>query len=119
MRGNHVYYNCSAYNHHGIDCGDGTVIHYTKSRGEISRISWGDFASGMTVCIKEYGQCDTPDVVIWRAESRLGENTYDLFDNNCEHFATWCKTGIHTSEQVRNLTFPVKSLLQAANPHRG
>lgn len=103
MRGDHVYYNCGAYSHHGIDCGDGTVIHYTKSQGNISRISWADFASGMTVFVKEYGQCDTPDTVVWRAESRLGENAYDLFDNNCEHFATWCKTGIHTSEQVKNV----------------
>ena len=102
MRGNHVYYNCGAYSHHGIDCGDGTVIHYTKSQGNISRISWADVASGMTVFVKEYGQCDTPDIVVWRAESRLGENAYDVFDNNCEHFATWCKTGIHASEQVKN-----------------
>ncbi|MGB7486504.1 MAG: lecithin retinol acyltransferase family protein, partial [Phormidesmis sp.] len=33
------------------------------------------------------------DVVIARAESRLGEQRYDLFFNNCEHFASWCKTG--------------------------
>ncbi|UKO98052.1 lecithin retinol acyltransferase family protein [Nostoc sp. UHCC 0870] len=102
MRGDHVYYNCGAYSHHGINCGDGTVIHYTKSLGKISRISWADFASGVTVVVKKYGQCDTPDIVVWRAESRLEENTYDLFDNNCEHFATWCKTGLHASEQVKN-----------------
>ena len=101
-RGDHVYYNCGAYSHHGIDCGDGTVIHYTKSQGNISRISWDSFASGMTVFVREYGNCDSPDVVIQRAESRLGENAYDLFDNNCEHFATWCKMGIHASEQVKN-----------------
>ena len=56
----------------------------------------------MTVFTKEYGQCDTPDIVVGRAESRLGENAYGLFDNNCEHFATWCKTGVHASEQVKN-----------------
>jgi hypothetical protein len=46
--------------------------------------------------------CDLDDVVIQRAKSRLGETKYDLFFNNCEHFATWCKTGLHDSEQVRN-----------------
>lgn len=102
MRGDHVYYNCGAYSHHGIDCGDGTVIHYTKTYGNISRVSWASFTSGMTVFTKEYGQCDTPDIVVGRAESRLGENAYGLFDNNCEHFATWCKTGVHASEQVKN-----------------
>lgn len=102
MRGDHVYYNCGAYSHHGIDCGDGTVIHYTKNYGKISHISWASFASGNTVFVREYGQCNTPDIVVWRAESRLGEDAYHLFDNNCEHFATWCKTGVHASEQVKN-----------------
>jgi hypothetical protein len=39
-------------------------------------------------------------VVIGRAESRLGEQRYDLFFNNCEHFATWCKTGRSESAQL-------------------
>jgi hypothetical protein len=101
-RGDHIYVNYSGYSHHGIDCGDGMVIHYTKSQATISRTSWASFASGMEVFVRRYGNCDTPDVVIQRAESRLGENTYHLFNNNCEHFAKWCKTGIRVSEQVRN-----------------
>ncbi len=100
--GDHIYFNYGGYSHHGIDCGDGTVIHYTKNQGNISRVSWDLFASGKIVFVREYGNCDLPDVVIQRAESRLGENIYDLFGNNCEHFATWCKTGIHASEQVKN-----------------
>ena len=32
--------------------------------------------------------------------SRLGEQNYNLLFNNCEHFATWCKTGRHSSGQV-------------------
>ena len=31
---------------------------------------------------------------------RLGEQDYNLLFNNCEHFATWCKTGRHRSGQV-------------------
>lgn len=100
--GDHVYFNCGGYSHHGIDCGDGTVVHYTKNQGNISRVSWDSFASGKIVFVREYGSSDLPEVVIQRAESRLGENIYDLFGNNCEHFATWCKTGIHASEQVKN-----------------
>jgi hypothetical protein len=34
--------------------------------------------------------------------SRLGEQNYNLLFNNCEHFAHWCKTGRHRSEQVEN-----------------
>ena len=48
----------------------------------------------------EYSMCDAAEVVIQRAQNRLGENAYNLFDNNCERFARWCKTGIHMSEQV-------------------
>jgi hypothetical protein len=53
--------------------------------------------------VKEYldGFCFLPDVTIERAESRLGEKKYNLLFNNCEHFATWCKTGINDSKQIR------------------
>lgn len=30
----------------------------------------------------------------------IGSSGYDLFSNNCEHFATWCVTGEHNSAQV-------------------
>ena len=36
-----------------------------------------------------------------RALSRLGETKYSLIQNNCEHFAMWCKTGVAESIQVR------------------
>jgi hypothetical protein len=101
-RGDHIYVNYSVYSHHGIDCGDGTVIHYRKINATISRTSWDEFANGKEVFLKEYIESDLPDVVIRRAESRLGEEVYDVGSNNCEHFATWCKTGIHISEQVNN-----------------
>ena len=40
--------------------------------------------------------------VIRRARSRIGEEAYNLFKNNCEHFANWCKEGDSTSKQARN-----------------
>ncbi len=45
-------------------------------------------------------QLYSPEETIARAESRLGEEGYDLVGNNCEHFAVWCKTGIEKSYQV-------------------
>lgn len=42
----------------------------------------------------------TPEETIQRARSRLNEAQYNLITNNCEHFAIWCKTGIHESHQV-------------------
>ena len=38
--------------------------------------------------------------LIKRAQSRIGERAFSLIFHNCEHFATWCKTGIHNSEQT-------------------
>ena len=42
----------------------------------------------------------SPHETIQRARSRLGESKYNLATSNCEHFAIWCKTGIHESHQV-------------------
>lgn len=45
----------------------------------------------------------SPEETIQRARSKLGEHAYDLALNNCEHFALWCKTGVHQSHQVEGL----------------
>ena len=91
------------YEHHGIDCGDGTVIHYGK-RGEaaITRTTKATFARGKTIYVKPQATSFIADVVIERAESRLGEQQYDLFFNNCEHFANWCKIGRSECLQLDN-----------------
>lgn len=38
-----------------------------------------------------------------RAERCLGFAEYNMMLDNCEHFALWCKVGIHTSTQVNKL----------------
>lgn len=99
------------YEHHGIDCGDGTVIHYRKTEiARITRTSWAEFAAGQPVFTKHYSVCYVPDVVVQRAESRLGESNYNLTTNNCEHFATWCKTGISESAQLQNFGLDIGRL---------
>lgn len=45
----------------------------------------------------------TPKETLARARSRIGESNYNLFSNNCEHFALWCKTGISESHQISGL----------------
>jgi hypothetical protein len=91
------------YEHHGIDCGDKTVIHYRKPSETVERTSWETFSRGNTVYRRNYTQgfCFIPEVVVKRAMSRLGEQKYNLLFNNCEHFASWCKTGISDSQQIR------------------
>lgn len=90
------------YQHHGIDCGDRTVIHYSKARedAEISRTSYTAFSWGNRVYPVRQSFMYTPDIVIDRASSRLGERQYDLLQNNCEHFANWCTTGRSESRQL-------------------
>lgn len=100
------------YKHYGIDCGDGTVIHYRKPSETIERTSLETFSRGNPIYVAKYsdGFGYIPDVVVERAKSRLGERDYNLLSNNCEHFTSWCKTGISDSKQVRNY-FPAISTL--------
>jgi hypothetical protein len=115
--GDHLYYyrSGSLYSHHGICCGDGTVVHYESSlwlklagtllEGQIAeptvrRVTLDEFAQGAPVIVRAYPRCDDPQTVVQRALSRLGESDYDLWENNCEHFAVWCKTGRARSMQV-------------------
>jgi len=106
-RGDHIRVSRQGYWHHGIDCGDGTVIHYIgpdrekKKFAAIRRTSIADFCRGRSFRVVPYAHCDVPELVLMRAEVRLGETDYDLFGNNCEHFAHWCKTGHARSHQVR------------------
>lgn len=142
-RGDHIYVNRygGMYSHHGIDCGDGTVIHFGApnwlTERKISRVPMAKFARGDEIHVRDYTAfrsaieegndakdlarsanarlnrlLDTlrgisvkdldfsPDAVVSRAESRLGEKRFNLFFNNCEHFASWCATGISNSEQI-------------------
>jgi hypothetical protein len=100
------------YKHYGIDCGDGTVIHYRKPSEIIEQTSLATFSRGNPVYVAEYseGFGYIPDVVVERAKSRLGENSYNLLSNNCEHFASWCKTGISDSKQIRNYLPAISTL---------
>lgn len=107
-KGDHIYVHGRGYTHDGIDCGDGTVIHYTGRPWQRNRSSaierWpiGEFSRGREVLTRSYeGEFRyPPDEVVARAESRLGEDRYDLVRNNCEHFARWCVAGEMRSAQV-------------------
>lgn len=99
------------YEHHGIDCGDGSVIHYRKPSETIERTSITTFTLGKTVYIRNYPTSFVADVVVRRAESRLGERQYNLLFNNCEHFANWCKIGVSESKQIKDF-LPLLNYIQ-------
>ena len=87
------------FHHHGIDLGDGTVAHYLEGR-EILRSSIDAFRQDQPITVIEHDAASATGVTLRRAMSRIGEQNYNLLFNNCEHFATWCKTGRHRSGQI-------------------
>jgi hypothetical protein len=138
-RGDHIFVRRyrGLYSHHGIDCGDGSVIHYSGEdweRPTVRRSSAEEFAGDDEIEVRSYGALErsaseartwvsgastrfhrvadelrglnvdaedlTPDAVVARAESRLGEGEFDFVMSNCEHFASWCKTGLSSSKQI-------------------
>jgi len=89
------------FNHHGIDLGDGTVAHYLEGRS-ILRSSIEEFCAGQTFSVIVHKNASKNGLTLRRAMSRLGEQRYNLLFNNCEHFANWCKTGRHRSNQIED-----------------
>jgi len=89
------------FHHHGIDLGDGTVAHYLEGR-EILRSSIDAFRQDQPITVIEHDGASATGVTLRRAMSRIGEQNYNLLFNNCEHFATWCKTGRHRSGQIES-----------------
>ena len=95
------------YSHHGIDMGDGTVIHFSgepfrRDEATICRVTLAEFlAGGRMIVVRHRGAENAPDEVASAAEAALARQKYCLWRNNCEHFATACKTGRRRSRQVR------------------
>lgn len=104
-RGDHIYVRRGRhYTHHGIDCGDGSAIHYVGPRGSVryvARTPLEKFAAGAPVLVRHHERRLGTEEAIRNAESRLGSSGYSLVRNNCEHFAAWCCTGRARSSQVR------------------
>jgi len=97
------------YYHCGIYEGGGYVIHYApKGKGfEISQknavvheTTLDKFKDGCKLRIVEFPEGFSAEETLRRARSRIGEKDYNFATNNCDHFATWCKTGEHRSIQA-------------------
>jgi hypothetical protein len=98
-----------AYFHHGIYVGNGRVIHYAgwfhSARGLIEEVTLEEFTEGRPYSIgRTPADPDGGRQIVRRARSRLGERSYHLLTNNCEHFCNWCQLGQCRSEQVEALT---------------
>ena len=89
------------FNHHGIDLGNAVVAHYLEGR-EIIISPLKEFSKNQPIHLIKYNEVEISpkEITVSRALSRVGEQNYNLLFNNCEHFASWCKTGRHRSGQV-------------------
>ncbi|MEX0671022.1 MAG: lecithin retinol acyltransferase family protein [Pirellulales bacterium] len=95
------------YQHHGIDLGDGTVVHarphdfrHPSGGGRVVRTSRDDFSQGAAVKVgNEPPARYSSDEVAERALSHEGREGYDLVIDNCEHFTTRCATGRRASRR--------------------
>jgi hypothetical protein len=104
-RGDHIWVRRLGYTHHGVEVDDAMVVHFTGTPGNkrgalICKDPMELFARDATVHLRVYGSRFDADEVVKRAESYLGRSGYNLFSNNCEHFARWCLTDNHKSSQV-------------------
>ena len=119
------------YKHYGVYIGDYQVIHFSGSKGhetdanlaEIIQTSLRGFLKGDFLFIqtdREIAQYDNTlkpfpaDEVIQRAKSMLGQQRgkYNLKDNNCEHFANWCRYDKKFCRQITEI--PIKIAKNAA-----
>lgn len=105
------------YTHHGLSLGNGQVIHYLRKTG-VTITSLEEFSLGHAVVTVPHTNARySPDEAVQRALSRLNEDDYLIFDNNCEHFVNWCITGTSTSPQVETFekSFGAAAAIAAAD----
>lgn len=107
-RGDHIAF----YRLQGVYCHHAIVKHVDEESGEIKTIEYNRTPSGkfqvmekthrfqeVTVYLMLHESFDR-DLVLWRAQSKIGEEQYNLVTNNCEHFAMWCITGRSSCDQI-------------------
>jgi len=130
-RGDHCIVRCAGYWHHGIYIGGGEFMHKTAGTSlaaavfckNISVISAGGgvirttiegftSAKNPTVFVITYESCFSPEDSVELAMSELQSGQgYRLLEANCEHFATYCKTGEKVSFQVITIRNIVQQLV--------
>lgn len=106
------------YGHHGIYVGNGRVIHYAGlahgwRRGPVEEVSLERFAQGRDIRVREDPPRFDRREVVERARSRLGERSYRILTNNCEHFCAWALRGESRSAQVERLCERIDRYVQS------
>lgn len=137
LPGDHVWVNRGIYNHHGIYVGDGMFVHKVAGASALATASLSKAVSVLNaggglihtgfegfapdplepLHVVQYPECFHPQDTVELAFSCLKiRDLYRLMDANCEHFATWCKTGRKESGQViavKNALFQSSAAISA------
>jgi hypothetical protein len=118
--GNHVRVNRGLFYHHGIYMGvrEGTPVVAELAKpsegGVVRLVTWATFTRGGAVEIVDHPNGLPLHAVVENVRRAPRWRKYDLFDWNCEHFATWCSTHVVRSEQVRTIVGGVAIALLVA-----
>jgi len=109
------------FTHHGIYVGRGNVVTYRSAvvrwlRRPVEEVSLARFALGRAIRIRVHAspRFDGTEVAR-RACSRVGENRYRLFTNNCEHLCEWCMQDERRSYQIEQLLNLPRRLVRVWN----
>ncbi|MBV4420540.1 lecithin retinol acyltransferase family protein [Clostridium tyrobutyricum] len=99
------------YDHYGVYVGNNRVIHYCSTDGKVANTkiqetSISPYFRENNFFVLDLGNSAkfSANQTVKRARSRLGEQSYDLLQNNCEHFSVWTKTGNAKSYQIDKLS---------------
>jgi hypothetical protein len=104
------------FRHHGLYAGDGKVLHYAGLhrycwRRPVEEVSLAQFTRNRGyLVVADNAALFAGAAAVERARSRLGEDRYRLWTNNCEHFVTWCLDGTPRSAQVEAWRKPVRAV---------
>lgn len=111
--GDMIRVKCGSIFHYGIYVNDNEVIEFgyppslrekDKDNIVVNSVDIDTFSCGNFV---EVGVCNkneqkikfATEIIVKNAKNRIGEDGYDLFKNNCEHFAYECFFGKKFSSQ--------------------
>ena len=120
--GTHLTTPRRGYVHHGLYVGEGRVIHYAGlgrrlRRGPVEEVTLEAFAGGKSWQVKPVpAPAFAGAHAVERARSRLGENDYSVWSNNCEHFVEWALNGTPRSAQVERLADQLRQLVAVWRP---
>jgi hypothetical protein len=115
--GAHIISPRRGYLHHGIYIGNGRVVHYAGLayglfRGPVEEATLAQFARGRSVWTRWRRPAAFDGMeIVRRALSRVGEDRYQILQNNCEHFCEWCTHGESRSYQVECLLSSRRALV--------